>query len=128
MHILSWLRFLLTLTLEERKKKKFLRQARAMFVFPLSNIVFFHQIQCLNAEKWQEQEVLTGWIFTVTVVPARPLSFCAAASLPTPSSVSPVFVLQQSTKTQVNRYHWKQFSPKNKNNLQYMRHLSVSGS
>lgn len=37
-----------------------------------------------------EELILTLWTFTVTDVPARPLSFRAAASLSIPSSLSPV--------------------------------------
>ena len=37
----------------------------------------------------RKRVIITLWTFTVTVVPARPLSFCAAASLSTPSSLSP---------------------------------------
>lgn len=37
----------------------------------------------------RERMIITLWTFTVTFVPACPLSFCAAASLSTPSSLSP---------------------------------------
>lgn len=56
--------------------------------------------------KKRKTMIITLWTFIVTAVPARPLSFCAAASPSMPSTLSPeVPKTQLKTKvTQIEQY------------------------
>jgi hypothetical protein len=66
----------------------------------------YNETKLSTYAKKRKRMIITLWTFTVTAVPARPLSFCAAASPSMPSTLSPEGPKTQfKTKvTQIEQY------------------------